>query len=300
MDYQHGRGRPHRTAFRPPSRLSPAQGFWALDVTRSGHYSIKLRRWPSSDLAPAAIANQAIDPRGGESARARLVISPEFFDVSDLALSGSGGNYIDLTNPIDASDAESEFLVHLEAGEVFLGGELTGVREVDCDVVGDPESCLGVLRSPYYANISFVPDTDNDGVPDSTDNCVDDPNPTQDDADTDGIGDACDPPCADGLDNDGDGFTDFVGGDPGCFNGDYFTESPQCQDGIDNDGDGKMDYDAGLSANGSADPSGPDSYCIGQPWLILETLPTCGLGGFELALILPGLMWLHRRRRRLH
>jgi hypothetical protein len=27
---------------------------------------------------------------------------------------------------------------------------------------------------------------------------------------------------------------------------------------------------------------------------------TCGLGGFELALILPGLMWLHRRRRRLH
>jgi hypothetical protein len=26
----------------------------------------------------------------------------------------------------------------------------------------------------------------------------------------------------------------------------------------------------------------------------------CGLGGFELALILPGLMWLHRRRRRLH
>jgi hypothetical protein len=27
---------------------------------------------------------------------------------------------------------------------------------------------------------------------------------------------------------------------------------------------------------------------------------SCGLGGFELALILPGLMWLHRRRRRLH
>jgi hypothetical protein len=26
----------------------------------------------------------------------------------------------------------------------------------------------------------------------------------------------------------------------------------------------------------------------------------CGLGGFELALILPGLMWLHRMRRRLH
>jgi hypothetical protein len=32
----------------------------------------------------------------------------------------------------------------------------------------------------------------------------------------------------------------------------------------------------------------------------VRTVPTCGLGGFELALILPGLMWLHRRRRRLH
>jgi hypothetical protein len=32
----------------------------------------------------------------------------------------------------------------------------------------------------------------------------------------------------------------------------------------------------------------------------IRTVPNCGLGGFELALILPGLMWLHRRRRRLH
>jgi len=33
---------------------------------------------------------------------------------------------------------------------------------------------------------------------------------------------------------------------------------------------------------------------------MLLTGYSCGLGGFELALILPGLMWLHRRRRRLH
>jgi hypothetical protein len=41
-----------------------------------------------------------------------------------------------------------------------------------------------------------------------------------------------------------------------------------------------------------------------KPWRNCEawvcTAGVCGLGGFELALILPGLMWLHRRRRWLH
>ncbi|MCP5055786.1 MAG: PEP-CTERM sorting domain-containing protein [bacterium] len=102
-------------------------------------------------------------------------------------------------------------------------------------------------------------------------------------------------PCADGEDNDGDGFTDFAGGDPGCFNAGYFTESPQCQDGIDNDGDGKMDYDAGLSANGYADPAGPNPYCVGSPWRIFETPPTCGLGA-ELALLIPLMLaWRSRK-----
>ncbi len=41
--------------------------------------------------------------------------------------------------------------------------------------------------------LSFVVDTDGDGVPDTTDNCPFDPNPGQEDGDGDGQGDACDP-----------------------------------------------------------------------------------------------------------
>ncbi|MBW2372583.1 MAG: hypothetical protein JRF70_08610, partial [Deltaproteobacteria bacterium] len=75
-------------------------------------------------------------------------------------------------------------------------------------------------------------------------------------------------------------------------------EAPQCQDGINNDPgqDDFIDFDGGLSALGSV-VSDPDPQCVGLAWKNKERTG-CGLGGFELALILPGLMWLHRRRRR--
>jgi subtilisin family serine protease len=101
--------------------------------------------------------------------------------------------------------------------------------------------------------------------------------------------------CDDGEDNDGDGLVDFPE-DPGCLHPAFLLEDPQCQDGIDNDGDGKMDYDAGLAANGSTDPAGPDPQCDG-PWQHNEADSyRCGLGA-ELALVLPPLFWMLARRR---
>jgi hypothetical protein len=102
--------------------------------------------------------------------------------------------------------------------------------------------------------------------------------------------------CADGLDNDGDGFADFAGGDPGCPGGGAPSEDPACDNGADDDLDGFIDADGGGGA-------GPDSGCNGLASRDLETPPPSGGGvggcgfGPELALLVPLLAALRRRRR---
>jgi hypothetical protein len=50
---------------------------------------------------------------------------------------------------------------------------------------------------------------------------------------------------------------------------------------------GLIDFDGGLSALGYV-VSAPDPRCGGVPWRDKEKARYCGLGDFELALILPG------------
>jgi hypothetical protein len=78
---------------------------------------------------------------------------------------------------------------------------------------GDLATDTGVLRLgalPVMTNPSFVPtDSDKDGIPDRTDNCVSIANPDQKDSDGNGLGDACEDYDRDGIVNAQDNCIDI-------------------------------------------------------------------------------------------
>ncbi len=99
--------------------------------------------------------------------------------------------------------------------------------------------------------------------------------------------------CANGIDDDGDGLIDDPA-DPGCLDASASSrENPACDDNLDNDGDGAIDSDGG-PGGGPIDPQ-----CT-QPYFALESPPptaACGLGA-ELGVVLPVLLAFAKRRRR--
>lgn len=164
--------------------------------------------------------------------------------------------------------------------------EILVYNALDLDeVVSVPVS---VAKGDVVGGNPFV-DTDGDEIDDRIDNCPLVANPDQADADADEIGDVCDLACSNGLDDDGDGLVDTPD-DPGCQNALSTLENPKCDDDLDNDGDGKTDWDGGAAA-GTPDPQCTFAY------MNKERANSCGLG-VELALLLPLLGWLHRRRAR--
>jgi len=92
-------------------------------------------------------------------------------------------------------------------------------------VAGDRGSSYSDMHYVTVKYSSGVVDTDGDGVPDISDNCIYTPNPDQADTDADGAGDVCD------NDDDNDGILD---GDDNC----PFNPNP---DQLDTDDDGVGD-----------------------------------------------------------
>ena len=118
-------------------------------------------------------------------------------------------------------------------------GDLTVGHQYRIIIQTDVSGLLGVLPVGNFdydnvllrankADVTPV-DTDSDGIPDSTDNCPTDANPSQTDTDGDGIGDACDE--VPDTDTDSDGIPDSTDNCPTVANPGQ----------VDTDGDGEGD-----------------------------------------------------------
>lgn len=154
---------------------------------------------------------------------------------------------------LDFSDAEGWWTyiigvwLNLETMPIPGGPVAPGIYRIGIDAF----DILGFISNPNPSISNFVitvtngddPDTDSDGVPDSTDNCPDASNADQADNDGDGDGDACD------MDDDNDGVLD------GVDNCQFEYNPDQTDDNADDFGDACVPVSSNIDPSADVDPS---------------------------------------------
>jgi hypothetical protein len=161
-------------------------------------------------------------------------------------------------------------------GAVFkeTSGELAGIMFAINSYTGQPSSTytiygtstfvvdLWYYRDEIQAVIDAHPDTDDDGILDADDNCLDDPNQDQLDSDGDGAGDVCDICPEDPFDDaDADGL---------CGDIDTCPDIPNAGNNADTNDDGIGDYCQCGDVNGDGNVNNVDSILIKRAGLGLS------------------------------
>lgn len=179
----------------------------------------------------------------------RTVNVPVLYNEVDLFLGGED-NFP--SNDI-FTNAKFTFYVYVkpEYAHLYPGGASNRIYQMG---IGSTHSNGTRYISKGYR---FIADTDGDGILNENDNCINTPNPEQEDADNDGVGDICDN-CINNsnssqIDSDGDGVGDAC--DEDDDNDTILDDNDNCptvsnpnQEDIDNDGIGDVCDDTNNNA----------------------------------------------------